>query len=102
ISRFLVTILDSMKRLPEHVDFIVVGAGVAGLRAAIALAAAGKVLILAKQELTESATQYAQGGIAVALCAEDDIGLPFQDPINAGDGTVNQDAGRVLVEEVPE
>jgi len=91
-----------MKRLPEHVDFIVVGAGVAGLRAAIALAAAGKVLILAKQELTESATQYAQGGIAVALSDEDEIGLHLQDTINAGDGIVNQDAGRVLVEEGPE
>src|SRR5262245_40830753 len=97
-----VTIFDSMKRLPERVDFIVVGAGVAGLRAAIALAEAGQVLILAKQELTESATQYAQGGIAVALSDEDEIGLHLQDTINAGDGIVNQDAARVLVEEGPE
>jgi len=97
-----VTIFDSMKRLPERADFIVVGAGVAGLRAAIALAEAGQVLILAKQELTESATQYAQGGIAVALSDEDEIGLHLQDTINAGDGIVNQDAARVLVEEGPE
>src|SRR5215471_9298686 len=97
-----VTIFDSMKRLPERADFIVVGAGVAGLRAAIALAEAGRVLILAKQELTESATQYAQGGIAVALSDEDEIGLHLQDTINAGDGIVNQDAARVLVEEGPE
>src|SRR5260370_25396896 len=90
-----------MKRLPEHVDFIVVGAGVAGLRAAIALAAAGKVLILAKQELTESATQYAQGGIAVALGDEDEMGLHLQDTIDAGDGIVNVDAARGLVEEGP-
>jgi L-aspartate oxidase len=91
-----------MKRLPDHVDFIVVGAGVAGLRAAIALAEAGKVLVLTKQELTESATQYAQGGIAVALSDEDEIGLHLQDTISAGDGIVNQDAARVLVEEGPE
>ena len=91
-----------MKKLPEHVDFIVVGAGVAGLRAAIALAEAGKVLVLAKQELTESATQYAQGGIAVALSDEDEISLHLQDTINAGDGIVNVDAARVLVEEGPE
>jgi L-aspartate oxidase len=91
-----------MKRLPDHVDFIVVGAGVAGLRAAIALAEAGKVLVLAKQELTESATQYAQGGIAVALSDEDEIGLHLQDTIMAGDGIVNQEAARVLVEEGPE
>src|SRR5215469_616267 len=91
-----------MSKPAAQVDFIVVGAGVAGLRAAIELAEAGKVLVLAKQELTESATQYAQGGIAVALSDEDEIGLHLQDTINAGDGIVNQDAARVLVEEGPE
>jgi L-aspartate oxidase len=90
-----------MKKLPEHVDFIVVGAGVAGLRAAITLAEAGKVLVLAKQELTESNTQYAQGGIAVALSDEDEISLHLQDTIQAGDGIVNPDAAHVLVEEGP-
>ncbi len=74
----------------------------AGLRAAIALAEAGKVLVLAKQELTESNTQYAQGGIAVALSDEDEISLHLQDTIQAGDGIVNTDAARVLVEEGPE
>ena len=92
----------TMKKLPAQVDFIVVGAGVAGLRAAIALAEAGKVLVLAKQELTESATQYAQGGIAVALSDEDEISLHLQDTINAGDGLVNAEAAHVLVEEGPE
>src|SRR5205085_6544770 len=91
-----------MKKLPEQVDFIVVGAGVAGLRAAIALAEAGKVLVLTKQELTESATQYAQGGIAVALSDEDEISLHLKDTVNAGDGLVNSEAAKVLVEEGPE
>jgi len=91
-----------MKKLPEHIDFIVVGAGVAGLRAAITLAEAGKVLVLAKQELTESNTQYAQGGIAVALSDEDEISLHLQDTIQAGDGIVNADAAHVLVEEGPQ
>jgi L-aspartate oxidase len=91
-----------MKKLPEQTDFVVVGAGVAGLRAAITLAEAGKVLVLAKQEITESNTQYAQGGIAVALSDEDEISLHFQDTINAGDGIVNADAAHTLVEEGPE
>ena len=91
-----------MKKLPEQVDFIVVGAGVAGLRAAITLAEAGKVLVLAKQELTEANTQYAQGGIAVALSDEDEISLHLQDTIQAGDGVVNAQAAHVLVEEGPQ
>jgi L-aspartate oxidase len=75
---------------------------VAGLRAAISLAEAGKVLVLAKQELTESNTQYAQGGIAVALSDEDEISLHLQDTIQAGDGIVNAEAAHVLVEEGPQ
>jgi len=91
-----------MKAVPAETDFIVVGAGIAGLRAAVELAAAGRVLVLAKNELTESATQYAQGGIAVALSDEDEISLHLQDTLNAGDGLCNPDAAKVLVEEGPE
>src|ERR1700748_3307388 len=90
-----------MKPIPSHADFIVIGAGVAGLRASIGLADHGSVLCLAKREGAESNTQYAQGGIAVALSDEDEIGLHLQDTINAGDGLVNTDAARVLVEEGP-
>ncbi|HEX8925195.1 MAG TPA: FAD-dependent oxidoreductase, partial [Terriglobales bacterium] len=90
-----------MKAVPKHTDFIVVGAGVAGLRAAIELAPAGRVLVLAKREVTESNTQYAQGGIAAALSDEDEIGLHFQDTLAAGDGLCNPDAAQVLVEEGP-
>lgn len=91
-----------MNKVPRETDFIVVGAGVAGLRAAISLAAAGRVLVISKQEVAESATQYAQGGIAVALSDEDEIGLHLQDTIDAGDGLVDPAAARVLVEEGPE
>ncbi len=79
-----------------------VGAGVAGLRAAIELANSGRVLCLAKRELAESNTQYAQGGIAVALSDEDRIGLHLQDTLNAGDGLCNPEAAQILVEEGPE
>jgi L-aspartate oxidase len=91
-----------MKSVPSETDFIVVGAGIAGLRAAVELAPAGRVLVLAKRELSESATQYAQGGIAAALSDEDEIGLHLQDTLNAGDGLCNEAAARVLVEEGPE
>jgi L-aspartate oxidase len=82
-------------------DYVVVGSGVAGLRGAIELSTAGSVLVLAKADLSESATAYAQGGIAVALSDEDEIGLHEQDTINAGDGLCRPEAVALLVEEGP-
>src|SRR5271154_6132189 len=90
-----------MKSLPDEIDFIVVGAGIAGLRASIELASAGRVLCLAKREVTESNTQYAQGGIAAALSDEDEISLHLQDTLAAGDGLCNPEAAKVLVEYAP-
>src|SRR5215468_9889383 len=90
-----------MNRLPTQTDFIVVGAGIAGLRASVELASAGRVLCLAKQEVTESNTQYAQGGIAAALSDDDEVSLHLDDTLKAGDGLVNEEAARVLVEEGP-
>src|SRR5579872_6219297 len=86
----------------SETDFIVVGGGIAGLRAAIGLAEAGRVLVVTKQEVTESNTQYAQGGIAVALSDDDEVALHLHDTIEAGDGLVNAEAARVLVEEGPQ
>src|SRR4030088_1413967 len=91
-----------MKGLPAETDFVVIGAGVAGLRAAVELAAAGRVLVLAKKEVTDSNTQYAQGGIAAALSDEDEVSLHLQDTLVAGDGLCNPDAVKVLVEHPPQ
>lgn len=91
-----------MKRAPAETDFLIIGAGVAGLRAAIELSSAGRVTVLAKREVTESNTQWAQGGIAAALSDEDEIGLHLQDTLNAGDGLCNAEAVKVLVGEGPE
>src|SRR5213080_4996048 len=88
-----------MECAPAETDFVVIGAGIAGLRAAIELASAGRVVVLAKRELKDSATQ---GGIAAALSDEDEISLHLQDTLNAGDGLCNPEAARVLVEDAPE
>jgi len=82
-------------------DYAVVGSGVAGLRAAIELSQSGSVLVLAKSDLSDSATAWAQGGIAVALSDEDEIGLHEQDTLKAGDGLCRADAVALLVEEGP-
>jgi L-aspartate oxidase len=82
-------------------DFLVIGAGVAGLRAAIELAEAGTVLVVAKDSLRESSSEYAQGGIAVALSDDDEVELHEQDTLFAGDGLCDRVAVRTLVEEGP-
>ncbi len=85
----------------EQVDFLVVGAGIAGLSAAICLARVGKVMVVTKEELAESNTAYAQGGIAVAMGGDEDVALHLEDTMNAGDGLVNREAAAVLVEQGP-
>lgn len=82
-------------------DFLVIGAGVAGLSAAIEAAPAGRVLVLTKDRLEESATEYSQGGVAVALSDEDEVGLHEQDTLLAGAGLCDPRAVRTLVEAGP-
>ena len=92
-----------METVPEihQTDFLVIGAGVAGLRAAIELADAGSVLVIAKDGLKESASEYAQGGIAVVLSDDDEVSLHEQDTLYAGDGLCDTRAVHTLVEEGP-
>lgn len=88
--------------LTSAVDFLVMGAGVAGLRAAVQLADHGDVLVITKESLGESNTHYAQGGIAVAAAEDkEDLKLHFEDTIAAGDGLVFRPAAQVLVGEGP-
>lgn len=79
--------------------WIIVGGGIAGLRAALTLATAGQVTLLTKERASESNTHYAQGGIAVAMGGPEDVELHLRDTIRAGDGLVYEPAARVLVEE---
>ncbi len=85
----------------SQVDFLVVGAGVAGLRAAVELARHGEVLVVTKESVGESNTHYAQGGIAVAMEGDEDIALHLEDTVNAGDGLVYRPAAEALVSEGP-
>jgi L-aspartate oxidase len=87
--------------IPARVDFLVMGAGVAGLRAAVKLAAHGEVLVVTKESLGESNTHYAQGGIAVADQDGAKIALHLEDTVNAGDGLVYRPAADALVSEGP-
>ncbi len=87
----------------EHLttDFLIIGGGVAGLRAAVELARNGDVLVATKDAPSESSTEYAQGGVAVVLSDEDEIAIHFDDTIRAGDGLCIRKAVGTLVEEGP-
>src|SRR4030095_3884666 len=82
-------------------DFLVIGSGIAGLRAAISLAETGEVIILTKADPRESNTGYAQGGIAAAVGEDDTPALHARDTIAAGDGLCVPEAVRALTEEGP-
>lgn len=97
--------MEAFMRTPKdtNVDFVVLGGGIAGMRAAIELAAGGShVAVLTKDDLYESSTEYAQGGIAAALGEDDEVTLHLHDTLLAGDGLCREAAVRVLVEEGPQ
>ena len=81
--------------------FLVVGSGVAGLHTAWRASEHGEVLLLTKGSLFESATAYAQGGIAAALGAGDSPELHRRDTLAAGAALCDAEAVHVLVEEGP-
>ena len=78
--------------------FLVVGSGIAGLHTAWRASEHGDVLLLTKRSLFDSATAYAQGGIAAALGAGDSPSLHRQDTLAAGAALCDAAAVQVLVE----
>ncbi len=86
-------------RPESKVDFLVIGGGVAGLRAAVDLAAAGAVLLLSKGDPSQSSAHHARSRITVSLGEDEDITLHLRETLRAGDGLCREEAVRILVEE---
>ena len=85
-------------------DLLVLGSGIAGLTAAVRAADAGlRVGVVTKGTIAQTATGWAQGGVAAVLgqIAADSVDQHFADTINAGAGLCDDDAVRVLVTEGP-
>jgi L-aspartate oxidase len=89
--------------MPERLRtrFLVVGSGIAGLHTAWRASEDGDVILLTKRSLFDSATAYAQGGIAAALGAGDSPALHRRDTLAAGAALCDREAVEVLVEEGP-
>jgi len=84
-----------------YTDFLILGSGIAGLSFALKAADHGTVAIITKREVTESATNYAQGGIASVFSQEDTFDAHVEDTLVAGAGICHEDVVRMVVEEGP-
>lgn len=94
--RYLIPFRGSL--LPHvFTDTLVIGAGVAGFRAALAAAEHGEVILLSKGEVTESNTSWAQGGVAGVLSGEDSAESHAADTMTAGAGLCDEPAVRAVV-----
>lgn len=82
-------------------DFIVIGSGVAGLTFALKVCKFGSVGIVTKDALEESATKYAQGGIASVMAEDDSFELHVQDTMETGRGLCHEDFVRITCREGP-
>ncbi len=82
-------------------DYIVIGSGLAGLTFALKIAEYGSVALITKDAVEESATRYAQGGIASVMAEDDSVDLHVTDTIEAGRGLCQEDVVRCIVREGP-
>lgn len=83
-------------------DVALVGAGAAGLYAALTAASAGgRVALVSATPLAQSASYWAQGGLAAVLAVDDARELHLQDTLRAGRGTVRRSAAEILTSEAP-
>jgi L-aspartate oxidase len=86
----------------ETFDYLVIGSGIAGLTFALTVADNGSVCIVTKRSRDESATSYAQGGIAAVVDDADSIESHTEDTVKSGAGLCNEEIVRTIVGEGPE
>src|SRR6516165_304977 len=100
LPRYLVPF--NPKKTPHYfTDILVIGAGIAGLRAALEVPPELDVLVVTKDSLQQSNSNYAQGGIAGVLSPEDRFENHIEDTIKAGGGLCHPDIVQMVVREAP-
>ena len=86
----------------KYVDFLVIGSGIAGLTFAIKVAKYGKVCVVTKSKMDDTATSWAQGGIAAVMYTPDSFEKHIHDTIIAGDGLCDENVVRFTISESTE
>ncbi len=89
-------------QMSHKTDFLVIGSGIAGLSFALKAAEYGEVILLAKSEVRETNTRYAQGGIASVMYEPDSFEKHIKDTVVAGSGYCNEKIVRMVVSEAPD
>ncbi len=82
-------------------DYLIIGSGIAGLSCALKLSNSGSVALVTKRGITDSATNYAQGGIAAVWDPSDSFERHIQDTLAAGAGLCNKEIVEIVVKEGP-
>jgi L-aspartate oxidase len=86
----------------RHFDFLIIGSGLAGMHYALRVAEAGEVAIITKRAASDSATDWAQGGIAAVMDPSDSFEAHIRDTLEAGAGLCHEDTVRFVVERGPD
>ncbi len=99
-SRYLVS-FDPRSAYHQFTDVLIVGAGIAGIRAALEIPADQSVMVVTKDRLEESNSTYAQGGLAGVRSPEDDFRNHIDDTLVAGAGLCDPAIVKKVIEEAP-
>ncbi len=99
-NRYLVS-FDARDTFHRFADVLIIGAGIAGLRAALEVPPDLSVLVVTKDRVTESNSSYAQGGIAGVRSPEDTFENHVEDTLVAGDGLCDREVVELVVREAP-
>ncbi len=99
-NRYLVS-FDASEMLHRFTDILIIGAGIAGIRAALEVPENLSVLVVTKDRVTESNSSYAQGGIAGVLSPEDTFENHVEDTLIAGDGLCDRAVVEMVIHDAP-